>query len=157
MENSIEKRATTITLVVLLIYGILVAFHEGEFWPFSIYPMFSQGGNSWTRTVVRDVTENGGQIDWGATSVDQLPGVSFPLTPNDVDPIDVANFVSKTREWTPSRIEGLASTFSRSRASRHLLVFKVDGHIDDRDSVIVSYVPYVFITDDSTVVSPSIR
>ena len=34
----------------------LLPSHEGEFWPFSIYPMFSQAGNPWTRAMVLDVT-----------------------------------------------------------------------------------------------------
>jgi hypothetical protein len=43
--------------IILLIYAVLVASHEGEFWPFSIYPMFSQAGNPWTRAMVIDVTD----------------------------------------------------------------------------------------------------
>lgn len=37
----------------LVVYGLLVAIHLGEFWPFSIYPMFSQTGNPWTGAAER--------------------------------------------------------------------------------------------------------
>ena len=53
--NFIQK-SVRITLISFIIYGALVATHEGEYWPFSIYPMFSKAGNPWTRAIVRDVT-----------------------------------------------------------------------------------------------------
>lgn len=49
------KRALHIVGGVLVVYALLVATHLGEFWPFSIYPMFSQAGTPWTRAVVREL------------------------------------------------------------------------------------------------------
>ena len=157
MDNNVRRKSLRILFSVLLMYGILVGLHEGEFWPFSIYPMFSQGGNNWSRAVVRDVSGESEAIEWEPVSLNSLPGESFALTPNDIDPIDVANYVSKTKDWTESRVAGLTATFSRARASRNLMIYRVDGTIDPADSVIVSFIPYVFISDDSTVVNPILR
>lgn len=157
MDNNVQRKSVRVLLGVLLMYGILVGLHEGEFWPFSIYPMFSKGGNDWSRTVVRDVSLEAGAVAWESVSLQDLPGESFALTPNDIDPIDVANYVSKTRVWTAERVAGLASTFSRARDGRDLMIYRVDGTIDPTDSVIVSFTPYVYITDDSSVVNPTLR
>lgn len=43
--------------IVLLINILLVSTHRGEFWPFSIFPMFSQAGNPWSRGVVENVRD----------------------------------------------------------------------------------------------------
>lgn len=31
----------------MVVFAVLVGTHEGEFWTFSIDPMFSQAGNPW--------------------------------------------------------------------------------------------------------------
>ena len=40
---------------LFLLSTVLVASHKGEFWPFSIYPMFSQAGNSWSRALLIEI------------------------------------------------------------------------------------------------------
>src|SRR5690606_30809333 len=92
------KRAGRVLLFSLAAYALLVGANEGEFWPFSIYPMFSQGGIPWSRAVVRDVSSEPVR-SWSTVQASDLPGEAYPLLEHGVDPIDLANFVSKSRVW----------------------------------------------------------
>src|SRR5690606_9434032 len=97
-------------LVTLIVYLLLVGVHLGEFWPFSIYPMFSQAGNPWNRAMARDISDLSldlyDQI-WGQQNVNLLPGAPFVMRQHGVDQIDYSNFVSKTTVWSDRRIEAL--------------------------------------------------
>lgn len=155
MSDSL-RRAGRLLVGTLVVYALLVATHEGEFWPFSIYPMFSQAGNPWSRAVVRDVSEDTAALSWDTAARDELPGAPFPLRPNDIDNIDLANFVSKTDTWSPRRVNGLRSLFSDHLPDRDLLVMRVNGRMAAGDSVVVDYVPYVYMSADSTALRPAL-
>jgi hypothetical protein len=150
------RRAGHLLLWTLLIYGLLVATHRGEFWPFSIYPMFSQAGNPWSRAVVRDVSDESSPLKWDTTSLDSLPGRPFALRPNGINNIDLANFVSKTDTWTPKRVGGLRSLLSPHPSDHDLLVMRVNGRMVEGDSVAVEFVPYVYLSEDSTALHPDL-
>lgn len=154
--SSARRRARRTVLGTLLIYALLVATHLGEFWPFSIYPMFSQGGNDWSRAVVRTVPDTLSP-DWQTdTKVEQLPGTGFPLTEHGIDPIDLSNYVSKTETWTPARTEGLRTMFGAEVEQHTFLVMRVNGRLTDQDSVVVEYVPYALVRDDDVALNPSL-
>jgi len=148
------RRAGRLLVGTLLVYALLVATHKGEFWPFSIYPMFSQAGNSWSRAVVRDVSGDSASVEWSSVSREHLPGRPFALRPHGVNNIDLANFVSKTETWTPRRVNGLRSLFADDLTDHTLLVMRVNGEMNEGDSVVVNFVPYVYLEADSTAVAP---
>jgi hypothetical protein len=150
------KRSVTALVAAFLVYGVLTATHLGEFWPFSIYPMFSQGGNPWSRAVVRDVTQSPDDMAWQIYAREDLPGAPFAVLPNGIDPIDLANFVSKTDRWDDARVAGLRRMFYDQIDERRLLVMRVNGRIDGGDSVRVEFVPYALIGPDTTALNPSL-
>ena len=90
-------------LATLVVYALLVATHLGEFWPFSIYPMFSQGGKAWSRAVVLDVSQDIDAINWDTTSTTNLRGEPYALHERGLEAADLANFVHKTRLWDRQR------------------------------------------------------
>lgn len=151
------RRAGRFLLGTLLVFALLVATHRGEFWPFSIYPMFSQAGDPWSRAVVRDLSSDTSSLQWEAMSLNDVPGRPFALRPNGVNNIDLANFVSKTERWTPKRREGLRSLFRSHLPDHDLLVMRVNGRMVEGDSIEVEFVPYVHMTSDSTVLHPKLR
>ena len=153
----IYKRAFRILVGTLLVYGVLVATHLGEFWPFTIYPMFSQGGQPWSRVVVRDVAASPDAIQWRPSSVSTLPGQPFPLAKHGISPIDLANFVSKSERWDSARVAGLKQMFYDQLEERSLLVMRVNGRIDESDSVRVEFVPYVFLNLEHATLHPRLR
>ncbi|GAB5408705.1 MAG: hypothetical protein BalsKO_10700 [Balneolaceae bacterium] len=46
-----------------------------KYWPFSLYPMFSQAGNPWTRAIVTDISSSDEQDIWETTSLAEINGV----------------------------------------------------------------------------------
>lgn len=154
---SLYQRAIRVVGGVFVVYALLVATHLGEFWPFSIYPMFSQAGNQWSRSVVREMPEDMDDwSSWKAVPFSELPGETYPLVPVGVNQNDVANYVSKTETWTEKRQQGLRSMFTKSRdLQRPLLVMKVRGELTG-DSVQVRAHPMLLFAPDSTHLRPDL-
>ncbi|MEX1055235.1 MAG: hypothetical protein WED81_04350 [Rhodothermales bacterium] len=129
-----------------------MATHLGEFWPFSIYPMFSRAGKPWSRAVVRDVSQDLDPVIWDTTLAANLPGEAYAFHEHGLHAMDLANFLPKTRVWDRPRIDGLRRFFGESELDRKtLLVFRVDGRITPDDSVVVEFVPYALLSPDSSI------
>ena len=143
--------------VSLLVYALLVAPHEGEFWPFSIYPMFSQAGNPWTRAMVLDVTTKPDSELWERQPLDNRDSDVVAVGDYGVDQIDFSNFVVKTQNWTPSRRSALKEMFGTSAISdERWMVNKVRGELIGKDSVSIEITPYILLTPDSTYLNPNL-
>lgn len=153
------RKGKNILIGTLIVYGILVATHLGEFWPFSIYPMFSQAGNPWTRSLVREIPDS----EWNDWQVwnqkEELPGSQFALNQVGINQNDLANFISKNTDWPENRIRGLRKYFSSEIDDSNFLVFKVRGALSpsNPDSVVLEYTPYIFISKDTTIFNPEVQ
>jgi len=152
------KKATKATVITFIVYGVLVATYLGEFWPFSIFPMFSQAGNPWTRAMSMDVTdeyEQLGEIIWTIDAVEHLPGTNFALRQYGVDQIDFANFVSKTRDWNEIRVQALRNMIGEQNLeSRYLMIYKVTGKMTPDDEVVIQATPFILLTPDGNKMNP---
>jgi len=141
--------------LTFVVYGLLVATNEGEFWPFSIYPMFSQGGNSWSRTIVQEVDFVPAR--WDTLTTSSLPGRAFPLLDHGIDPIDLANFVSKTTVWDEPRAAALQRMFAPELDDqRRLLIFRVTGRLVESDSIAISFIPYAVVSAEGAMLNPAL-
>lgn len=157
MNQSFSKRGIKIIGVTVLIYAVLVAPHEGEFWPFSIYPMFSQAGNPWTRAMVVDVTHKPEADIWERYPLYELESNVVPVLDYGVDQIDFSNFVSKTEHWSERRRNALINMFGRQAiGSKRWMISKVRGEMVGSDSVSVEIIPFILITSESTYLNPNI-
>lgn len=156
MDESFLPRAKRGILVTLLVYALLVATHMGEFWPFSIFPMFSQAGNPWTRALIRQLPEEETSEDlWRTVSLDELPGKPLPVDEQGVNQNDVANFVSKTQSWNAQRLRGLRRLLEPPQMDGALLVYKVRGRLDE-NAVVTTAEPLILFATDTTFTAPSI-
>jgi len=136
---------------------LLVATHLGEFWPFSIYPMFSKGGRTWTRALVRDVEAVSDSLAWQSVSLNQLKGSPVALPDYGLDQVDYANFVYKTRNWDDMRIQGLRDLFKEENLrNKKWLAMIVRGYLNDADSVVALATPLFILTGDSTFKNPNL-
>lgn len=152
-----KKKSIRVTLITLVIYGVLVATHLGEYWPFSIYPMFSQAGNPWTRALVRDVTTVEDSELWEVTSIDDLIGDPVAMASIGVDQIDYSNFVSKTKDWSPKRVAALRTMLGEEYLrDRNWMIYKVDGKLIGNDSVSVHATPWLLFKRDTTLLNPNL-
>lgn len=163
MSGTVQtNKARTAIWGVLLVYALTVATHLGEFWPFSIYPMFSQAGNPWSRSLVREVAPDD-SVSWDTVSLDALPGQPYGVASGGVDAIDLANFVSKTNVWDTDRVAALKLMLLADppRVPLDLLVFRVRARLTETDSVAILATPYVRVGTDrapsATDVNPEIR
>lgn len=156
MTEKESKRGMKVIGVLLIVFAILVAPHEGEFWPFSIYPMFSQAGNPWTRAMILDVSDYDYEEIWKQRSVENFIGDPVAVRSHGVDEIDFANFVSKTKNWTPARREALRSMFGQNKFNENRwLVVKAKGHLAGKDSVEVNIIPWILLTNEGTELNPN--
>ena len=151
------KKSVRAIGITFLVYALLVATHLGEFWPFSIYPMFSQAGNPWSRAIVLDVTETAPNLSWESVNESNLPGTAVAVPDYGVDPIDLANFVSKTEKWDQDRVSGLRSMFRADELDgRSLLVMRARGEMNDQDSVRLYFEPYIVLNNTGAVLNPEL-
>ncbi len=152
-------RSAYIIIGTLAVYALLVATHRGELWTFSIYPMFSQAGNPWSRSLVRELppeVNSPEELPWASVALGEVPGISYPLDPRGISQNDVANYISKTDTWSPDRIRGLRSIFAKNRTlSSPLLIMRVRGELVN-DSVAVQAIPVIAMMPDTTYVNPSL-
>jgi hypothetical protein len=155
--TDLHRRSLRLFGGTLLVYALLVATHLGEFWPFSIYPMFSQAGNPWSRAVVRSVPDVPRDASWDTLTVEALPGEPFALEDHDVDNIDLANYVSKTETWNASRRSALQRLFREDLDEHRLLIMRVNGRLQPDGAVTVRYVPYLYVGADTTALNPALR
>ena len=145
-------KSLRVLLVTTFVYALLVATHLGEFWPFSIYPMFSNAGRSWSRAVVREIAPDA-VLPWRPVSIDSLPGRALPLAPRRLSAIDLANFVAETDVWDDARVSNVRSMFKGHLQSRGLAIYRVRGQLAGSD-VMVTFVPVIVITEDTTLTNP---
>lgn len=155
--QKIYQKSVRIIFTTFLIYAVLVATHLGEFWPFSIYPMFSQAGKPWKRAIVRDVTNIETQSIWQVTNQQKLVGRPVPLNELNINTNDIANFLSKTDVWNQRKVKGVRKLFSDEINSRELLLLQAQGSLTENDSVTVKFVPFIYLTKDTTILNRELR
>jgi hypothetical protein len=150
-------RGIRILIAIFVIYGILVSTHLGEFWPFSIYPMFSQAGKPWTRALVVNVT-NSPPSDWKTETNKDFSGDVFAMDNVGINQNDLANFISKNKYWTKEKVQGVRTYFEQRLDNQELLIYKVQGKLADADtdSTVVNYIPYVYLKRDTTILNPQL-
>lgn len=142
---------------VLLLNILLVATHEGEFWPFSIYPMFSQAGKPWSRGVVEDVQDTTRADLWETKPLEEIDNRILPFEDYGIHEIDFANYISKTRNWDAQKINGLRSTFQiADYPGKMWMATRVVGSINEQNSVVIKAIPMFLFTADSTYKNPNL-
>ena len=146
-----------IIVTVLVINILLVSTHEGEFWPFSIFPMFSQAGKPWSRGVVEDVQDTTRTDLWETKPIAEIENRILPLQQYGIHEIDFANYISKTKTWNQERINGLRSTFQIDQYPGEIwIATRVTGHINEQDSVVIKAIPMFLFTADTTLKNPNL-
>ncbi len=140
-----------ILMVLFLLQGGLVATHEGEFWPFSIYPMFSNPGAGWTRSLVM---EAGSVPDLSAeVAVSEPSGNVFPLNRIGLNQNDLADLVSRT--WYRSDPSGMSirHLFRQTLEERDLVIWLARGRVDEeRRGVVIDYTPSLWMNRDTVMI-----
>ncbi len=141
--------------VIFLVFVFTVATHDGEFWPFSIFPMFSKAGNPWTRAMVLDVTNLENEELWKIHSLNERSAAAISLRKQGVDQIDFSNFVSKTNHWSETRTNALLTMFDNEvPQERQWMIAKVRGELDQEDLITVQIHPLFLLSNDRIIRNP---
>ena len=149
------KKEKRILLVIFLISSVLLATHEGEFWPFSIYPMFSQAGNPWSRGLIEDVQDSSRADLWDTKPLHEVEPRTLALREYGIHEIDFANYISKTKVWDEDKLKGLRSTFQiDNHPGKMWMATRVVGHLTENDSVVIEAIPMFLFTSDTTIKNP---
>jgi hypothetical protein len=133
-------------LALMVAYGALVASHGGEFWPFSIFPMFAKAGRVWSRAIVRDVGADFSGVRWSELEPHELPGRPFPLDAVSIDQNDLSALVSPPGDRLDgARLGMLDRWFQEVRGDRHLVIYAAHGWFDGDGLVRVRYRPVALV------------
>ena len=144
-----------IVLVVFLISALLLATHKGEFWPFSIFPMFSTAGQPWSRALVEEVRDTTRSDLWEVKPLQSIENRVLSLDKYGVYEIDFANYMNKTQNWDQNKINGLRSTLQiNNHPDKMWMATKVTGKLSSSDSITVQTVPLILFTADTTILNP---
>lgn len=135
----------------------MLATHEGEFWPFSIYPMFSQAGNPWSRGLVEEVQDTTRKDLWDIKPLHEVEDRVLTLKDYGIHEIDFANYISKTKVWDDEKINGLRSTFQIDKyPGKMWMATRVIGYLTENDSVVIETIPMFLFTADTTIKNPTL-
>lgn len=151
------RRALLAAGATLLVYTVSVATHEGEFWPFSIFPMFSGAGKPWRRALMLEVPNLDQTPGWGPWTLDQLPGKPFPTHAADVSTNDLSKFVQLTQKWSDDRTHALRKLYASAlEQGRHLLLLRADGHRTTEGAVSIALTGLVRFSNHATLINPAL-
>lgn len=142
-------------LTVLSLVGIaLLATHRGEFWPYSIYPMFSVAGRPWRRAIARDVSDVPAQELWRIRTLETLVGLPFPVIEHGIPQIDFTEYVNHSNHWDAARVAGIRALFAAPLSTRSLLIYEVRGDVDDTGRGQTEAQPVVLLEPASSELPP---
>ncbi|UXX79555.1 hypothetical protein N7E81_00320 [Reichenbachiella carrageenanivorans] len=152
-----RKQAGKTLLILFLINALLVSTHLGEFWPFSIYPMFSKAGKPWTRALIRDVSDVPDSLIWQTYTYPDLPGIPATTLDLEIDNIDYSNFVCKTKNWQIQRVNALRYMIGEPHLKgRKLLAVKVSGRLMSHAGVETLALPFILFDEHGYSLNPTL-
>lgn len=157
MREGKLKKSVKIITGTLIIYGLLVATHLGEFWPFSIYPMFSQAGKPWKRAIVQNISHSSLPQLWQKKTFETLPGNTLALNELNVNTNDVANYLFKTKKWTERKRSGMRNLFKEKLKNDTLMVYQARGFLNEDNKAQIEFIPYIYLTPDTTILHQELK
>lgn len=157
-EPTTHSRRAVLALVTNFgVYAGLVATHRGEFWPLSIYPMFSLAGRPWRRALMVELPP-GAQVRWESTTLDSLPGAPLSTEAVGVSTNDMSKFVQLTERWDDAAVATMRELWwPVLEDGRVLLLLRADGHLDASGTVITRLTPLLRLTATDGVVNPTLK
>lgn len=154
---SARRRAMQAVGFTLAAWTLAVLPHRGEFWPFSIYPMFARAGRPWTNALVVEVDPHA-RRDWGPWTLQDLPGTVYPTQPVGVSGLDVSQLVKLTGSWSDEKIALTRKLFHEALSDgRTLMIVRSDGHLTRDLAVEVEHSGVLMIGPEGSELNPRLR
>lgn len=153
-ESMIHRKTGRVLAAVVFLYAALVAGHLGEFWPFSIYPMFSQAGHEWSKSLVMEQEPGSGIPDWQIGTEEILSGSPFALDEVGLNQNDLAEILTKNAVWSPSLLRQVRAFFGDRVDRQAYLIYLAKGSLTEDRQLAIRYTPAVYFGPDTTLVHP---
>ncbi|MBC8066723.1 MAG: hypothetical protein IAG13_00185 [Deltaproteobacteria bacterium] len=155
-DRRLRHRGLVAIAVTLALYAATVATHLGEFWPFSIYPMFSLAGRPWSRAMLIDVT-GAPEIGWHARTAEELPGPTISTRSVALSTNDLSKFVQLTADWSEIRVRTLRTLLAEPLShGREIVLLRANGRLEPDGGVTVRFTPVVRLSADQTSINPQL-
>lgn len=132
------ERSKKAVVAVTAIYALSLASFRGEFWPFSIFPMFSRGGRPWIHAVVRECSHVAPRTTDRWLEQDDLPCAPLPIESAGFDQNDLSVLVQNVVEGYVSG-DRIASYFASSAHHNTWAVYQASGSLDQHGDPFVRY------------------
>ena len=146
VRERLALRGLALLFGTALAHAGLVATHGGEFWPFSLYPMFSRAGRPWTRALVRRVPPESLLRLQRVYSLAALPGEPLALDAIGIPQNDLSSIVQRAEvPRADDRAAALALFRDLPCQSGPFVVFSVSGALT-ADAVVETAVPVLTLT-----------
>lgn len=153
----LARRALRALFALTALGVVLLATHKGEFWPFSVYPMFSSAGSAWDRVLVRRVALPLPRDPWQDVGVAELPGVPVALEPLGVEQNALTELVKQTERWDTPRLEALRALLAPVAGDRPLMLFRIHGDIDETGRTTMRATPIVRLGARDASLNPALE
>jgi hypothetical protein len=141
-----SRRFKFIGIGLLLTYALIAMTGDGEFWPFSKFPMFSRAGRPWTRALAVELAAPVSEQALGEVWEKELPGRPFALHHYQINQDDLSAVMrSYTPPLTDEQTDFLAKYFERVRHDRTLVLYSVRGRFRQDRSVRERFTPVAII------------
>lgn len=151
--RDVQTRGLLACIALVLAYGALVLTHRGEFWPFSVFPMYSRGMDSWSRPILLTLPE--GEVNWDDVTLETLPGEVLSMFEPGIQRIELREAFDETEEWDPEGIQGLRALIGEENIrGRHVLLVEARGTLVPEEGVHTVVVPMAVFTSDATMFNP---
>jgi len=157
VTRTLRQRALTWIAAVVVLAIPVLATHHGEFWPLSIYPMFSAAGKPWTRALAREVTGISEAELWSPRNFpEDLPGKPVLMHTLGVSQNDFSLMMKDTKLWDAAAELRLRKFFGEFLTSHNVLVFRVTGTLDQDGKMRLNTQPFVLLTRERTLFNPDL-
>ena len=141
-----RRRFKGLAIGIALVYAIIIVSADGEFWPFSKFPMFSRSGRPWTRAFVTEVSAAEAQVPLGEVWEKEVPGKPFALHHHHINQDDLSAVVRSYKgPLQQEQTDFLATYFDRVRHERTLILYSVLGRFRPDRTVRERFTPIAII------------
>lgn len=147
--TTVGKRSLWAIAITCVLYALLVGTHRGEFWPLSIYPMFSKAKSTLYQVAVQRVSPGVWSEPefWRGYGPGEIPGKPFAVAPHGMDAVDLAKYVRLTTDWTADRKQGIVDFFGDTSRENTLVIMSAKGSVDRSGKLEVTYRPILVLED----------
>jgi len=144
----ILMKIRTAIIITLFLYAALLSTHAGEFWPFSTYQMFSQGGKGWEKPVLVEMDESSCRAA-SFSHLSQLEPHTISLADYNIDHRDFSDYISFRKCWEQEDLQGLQRLIKPVLQRYESCIILISTELNE-GVITSSFAPFLFMNTEQT-------